>query len=75
MTYATSNTTKRTHFQCVFFVLRFETDNFKQSRYVGILYKQYFGGFICAMINLTNNKQNKWLSSGSAGTCHSVHTW
>lgn len=55
--------------------LRFETDNFKQSRYVGILYKHYFGGFICAMINLTNNKQNKWLSSGSAGTCHSVHTW
>lgn len=39
--------------------LRFETDNFKQSRYVGILYKQYFGGFICAMINLTNNKKNK----------------
>lgn len=38
-------------------------------------YKQWFGGFICAMINLTNNKQNKWLSSGSAGTCHSVHTW
>lgn len=37
MTYATSNTTKRTHFQCMFFVLRFETDNFKQSRYVGIL--------------------------------------
>lgn len=50
MTYATSNTSKRNG-------LRFETDNFKQSRYVGILYKQYFGGFICAMINLTNNKK------------------
>lgn len=30
MTYATSNTSKRNG-------LRFETDNFKQSRYVGIL--------------------------------------